>query len=70
MDISAQSWKRGVRYSKDDIVKIENLTNIDDFISSQEGSIGTNEIISIDAGATEKEQSYGGYFPVNPSWDY
>ncbi len=70
MDISAQSWKRGVSYSKDNIVKVDNLANIDDFISSQGGSINTNEIISIDIEATEKEQSYGGYFPVNPSWDY
>ena len=28
MDISSQSWKRGVRYSKNDIVRIENLIDI------------------------------------------
>lgn len=32
MDISAQSWKRGVKYSKDDIVKIGDLTEIRDFL--------------------------------------
>ena len=26
--------------------------------------------ISINANSSEREQSYGGYFPVNPSWDY
>lgn len=70
MDISAQSWKGGVRYSKDDIIKVGNLTDIDDFISSQGSSISANEDLLIDTETAEKEQSYGGYFPVNPSWDY
>ena len=26
--------------------------------------------ISINTNSSEREQSYGGYFPVNPSWDY
>ena len=43
MDISAQSWKRGVRYSKDDIVKIENLTNINDFFTPPENPIKTDD---------------------------
>jgi len=42
MDISAQSWKRGVSYSKNDIVKIDNLTNIDDFYVPPQDPIKTD----------------------------
>lgn len=64
MDISTQSWESGFNYSKDDIVKIDDLTQLN------YGDPAVGQAVSEIAISANDERDCGGFFPVNPRWNY